>query len=177
MMDLDAAIGRVRAGDTEAYAAVVELTERRLRAFLAFHAPDRDLVDEVAQQAYITAYGKLADYTAGTNFLAWLKRIAFNHLQNECRRRQRAGNAHERLTELIAPEPAADPDLLAERGDALDRCLAGLADEARQLLDWRYRDGVSPAEIARRLGRQASGVRVALTRLRQALFTCMERHA
>ncbi len=177
-MDLDAAITAVRSGDTEAYATVVDLTERRLRAFLAFHAPDRELIDEVAQQAYITAYAKLADYAVGTSFLAWLKRIGFNHLQNECRRRQRAGSSRERLADLVAPTPETDDaDHLAERAGALDRCLAALGDEPRRLLDFRYRDQLSPSEIARRLGRLASSVRVALTRVRQVLLACMERHA
>jgi RNA polymerase sigma-70 factor (ECF subfamily) len=173
-MDLDAAIAAVRAGEREAYGAVIDHTEARLRAFLAFRAPQRELVDEVAQQAYITAYEKLADYRLGTSFLGWLKRIALNHLQNEHRRRQRGSSPTDRLSELLAPEPTTGED---ERAERLERCLTGLGQEARRLIDWRYRDGLSPAQIAERLGRLASSVRVALTRLRQALLTCIERHA
>ncbi len=171
-MELDAALAAVRAGDREAYASVVEATERRLRAFLAFRAPNRELVDEVAQQAYITAFSKLGDYQLGTSFLGWLKRIALNHLQNELRRRQRAGSALERLDDLLAPEAADEID---EREERLARCIATLDEGARRLIDWRYRDRLSPAQIADRLGRLAGSVRVTLTRLRQALLACLER--
>jgi RNA polymerase sigma-70 factor (ECF subfamily) len=176
-MDLDAAIAAVRAGDREAFGVVIDHTQARLRAFLAFRAPQRELVDEVAQQAYITAYEKLADYQLGSSFLAWLRRIALNHLQNECRRRQRAASPGDRLAELLAPEPEEPGEDDAERAERLVRCLTGLGEDARRLLDWRYRDGLSPGQIAERLGRLASSVRVALTRLRQALLTCIERHA
>ena len=174
-MDLDAALAAVRAGDREAFASVVDATERRLRAFLAFRAPHRELVDEVAQQAYIPAIAKLGAYALGTSFLGWLKRIALNHLQNELRRRQRAGSVLERLDDLLAPEAAAEAVEIDEREERLARCLATLGEDARRLLDWRYRDRLTPAQIAERLGKLAGSVRVSLTRLRQSLHACLER--
>ena len=91
--ELDQAIHSVKRGDTSAYGQIIRLTERRLRASLALQVPDREFVDEVAHLAYITAYEKLEDYMDGTNFLAWLKRIANNHLRNESRRRSHASSS------------------------------------------------------------------------------------
>lgn len=175
-MDLETAIQAVRNGDTSAYATVIEETERRLRAHLALQVPDRDLVDEVAHQAYITAYQKLNEYQAGTNFFAWVKRIAVFHLRNECRKRQHhAGTALERLNVLVAPGP--EPDERAETSDQVDqlrKCLDKMGPEARQLLDLRYKEALEPSEIAPKVGKAASHVRTILVRLRQALQKCME---
>ncbi|HYE05640.1 MAG TPA: sigma-70 family RNA polymerase sigma factor [Planctomycetota bacterium] len=175
-MDIEDAVVAVQAGDHEAYAIVVEGTQRRLRAFLAFRAPDRELIDEVAHAAYVTAFQKLAAYQPGTSFLAWLKAIALNHLRSE-RRRRSGGVPLEDIGAALAAEEAPRDDDLADRVGDLQRCLDRLGEDARRLLGLRYQDALSPAEIAGRLGRAASGVRTSLTRVRQALLPCMERHA
>jgi RNA polymerase sigma factor (sigma-70 family) len=46
--------------------------------------------------------------------------------------------------------------------------------QARRLLEWRYRESLSTAEIARRLGRTDPWVRTTLSRLRQELRVCLE---
>lgn len=175
-MELEAAIRAVRNGDAEAYATVVQHSERRLRAFLALQVPDRELVDEVAHLAYITAYEKLQTYELGTNFLAWLKRIALFHLRNECRRRHsHGGTPVEELTFLVAPGPApGDREELRDEVARLERCLQKLGPDARELIHLRYSEALEPTDIAERVGKAASHVRTILTRLRQSLATCME---
>src|SRR5262249_55623778 len=134
-------------------------------------------VDEVAHVAYITAYEKLHDYKTGTNFFAWLKRIALNHLHNECRRRSHNAEGVEKLSLLIAPGPAATEseetrDLVAQ----LQRCMEKPGPEARELLELRYQGAMEPIQIGKQLGKTASTVRTILTRLRQSLLNCMEAH-
>ncbi|HTL17654.1 MAG TPA: sigma-70 family RNA polymerase sigma factor [Patescibacteria group bacterium] len=173
-MELEAALQRVRDGDLEAYGTVIELTASRLRAFLALRVPDRDLVDETAHEAYIIAYEKLDQYVPNTNFEAWLRQIAFLLLRNACRRRRATGaGALERLAFLAAP---SGPDTLELREDIdrLQHCLDQLEPPARELLDLRYRQRMTPADIASRTGRKAATIRSLLTRLRQILRQCME---
>jgi RNA polymerase sigma-70 factor (ECF subfamily) len=175
-MELEQAIQAVRGGDQGAFADIIEQTERRLRASLALQVADRDLVDEVAHQAYITAYQKINEYNAGTNFYAWLRRIAQFHLRNECRRRTHAGlTPLEQLNVLIAPN--IDPTQAEETRDSvamLHRCMEKLGPDARQLLQMRYEECMEPAEIAKQIGKGASHVRTILTRVRQSLMNCME---
>jgi RNA polymerase sigma-70 factor (ECF subfamily) len=176
-MDLDAAIKAVQEGDQAAFAVIVDQTERRLRASLALQLPDRELIDEVAHMAYITAYEKIHDYQPGTNFVAWLKRIAINHLHNECRRRSHSAEGVEKLSLLIAPGPAVtESEEVRDRLVHLQRCLEKLGPEARELIEMRYEKLLEPMEIGRQLGKNASTVRTILTRVRQSLLHCMEAH-
>ncbi|HYG75240.1 MAG TPA: sigma-70 family RNA polymerase sigma factor [Planctomycetota bacterium] len=173
--ELDQAVQSVKDGDSAAFEQIIELTERRLRAFLALQVPDRELVDEVAHQAYITAYEKLDEYASGTNFIGWLKRIAVNHLRNECRRRSHASTSQERLAVLIAPGPTpTESNETSDRVACLQRCLQKLPPDARRLLLLRYEECLEPAQIAEKVGKGASHVRTILTRLRQSLLECME---
>ena len=173
-MDLEEALRQVREGDQEAYAVVIELTERSLRAFLALRLPDRELVDESAHLGYITAYEKLNEYKPHTHFETWLRQMALFHLRNARRKHHPVeGGALERLARLAAPSV---PDRL-ELTDDVERlrgCLEKLDANARQLIELRYRECLEPAGIAERTGRNAATVRSILTRLRQMLRQCME---
>lgn len=175
-MDLDEAVHAVGEGDQAAFSIIIEQTERRLRAYLALQVPDRELVDEVAHQAYITAYQKLNEYQPGTNFYAWLRRIAQNHFRNECRRRNHGDLCSaEKLSLLIAPGPSpTEAEETRDQVAQLNRCLEKLSPDNRRLLDLRYRDCLEPTDIARQTGKGASAVRTILTRLRQSLVQCME---
>jgi RNA polymerase sigma-70 factor, ECF subfamily len=175
-MELEDAIKAVRGGNQGAFANIIDQTEKRLRASLALQVADRDLIDEVAHQAYITAYQKINEYNAGTNFYGWIRRIAQFHLRNECRRRTHAGlTPVEQLNLLVAPN--VDPTEAEETRDdvaILQRCMEKLGPDARQMLQMRYEECLEPADIAKQLGKGASSVRTILTRVRQSLMHCME---
>ena len=166
-MELEDAIRAVRGGNQSAFEVIIDQTEKRLRASLALQVADRDLVDEVAHQAYITAFQKLNEYQTGTNFYAWLRRISVNHLRNECRRRSHAGlTPVEMLNVLVAP--GIDPSLAEDTRDAvasLQQCMEKLGPDARRMLQLRYEDCLEPAEIGKQLGKAASNVRTMLTRV------------
>jgi RNA polymerase sigma-70 factor (ECF subfamily) len=176
MKEVDEAIRAVREGHHAAFRTVVEQTQRDLRAYVALHAPVRELVDEVAQQTYITAFERIGTYRAGTHLLAWLKRIAWNHLQNERRRiRRREVPVEDVASILAAPAQTAGPeheDQLA----ALRRCLSELAPNVRRLVELRYKHDLPPTELARRESRPPATIRTILTRARRALLECLERH-
>ena len=50
-----------------------------LRAFARGLCGNRDLADDLAQEALAKAWGARASYTPGTNFRAWIFRILRNH--------------------------------------------------------------------------------------------------
>ena len=75
---LDAAIIRSRSGDRDAYRQVIEGVEAAVRIVVAAIVPDRAQVDDVAQEVFITAWGKLDDYHAGSDPVRWFKAIARN---------------------------------------------------------------------------------------------------
>jgi len=67
------------------------------------------------------------------------------------------------------------PEILGPRTEALKKCLGKLAPKAAELIRRRYHLGEMPEMIAERIGWTPSAVRVALTRARQSLRTCVDR--
>jgi len=177
----DPLIDRVRAGDREAYAAVVEAHQDMLVGYACFLVPDRDLAEELAHQTFIRAYERLADFDAERDFAIWLRAICRSLAQGELTRRRRErhnlGNAREFLRQQVLTSAADDPEAGSDgdRLDALRRCLDGLDGPLRDLVAVRYRDDCAVAEAAERLGRSVTWVTTTLGRLRERLRECVER--
>ena len=83
---LDALVGATLAGDREAYRQIITLSEAKVRVVLAAILPDSSVVEDLAQEVYVTAFYKLVDYRPGSDFLASLTTIARNLALNERRR-------------------------------------------------------------------------------------------
>lgn len=176
--DIDQAILRVQAGSTEDYQTIVAAYHRRLRLWLAAFCPPGVEADEVTHVAFLEAYRRIARYKAGTDFFAWLCAFARNLVLTECEKIQRRARNQQNYLELCLVEQQAAAARVAQpmvevRSRLLAECVELLKQEARQLIAWRYGDGIRVDAIAKRLGRSASAVSVQLFGLRKVLRDCV----
>ncbi len=145
-----------------------------VRGFIYTLLPINDYADDLLQEVFITAMEKAADYEHGTNFHAWVCTIArFKIL--EFRRAQ----ARLRLLSPDAMEALADDVPRASEAERdnvrlLQRCMEKLAPAAREVLELRYRDAKTPAQIAAIRSNTPLSVNVALSRARSFLRRCMD---
>ena len=153
--ELEDAIARARTGDQEAYRSVIAATDAAVRIVVAAIVPERSQVDDVVQEVFITAWGKLGDYQPGTEPLRWFKAFARNLALNARRQWLRQeGLRHSYRVELERRlEPAllelsasASSDLL----EVLEACMSVLAETGQGLLREHYWEGHSSEDIARR---------------------------
>ena len=178
--DLDPLVRRARAGDRDAFRDLVLATQARLALSIASHLVTRDLIEEVLQETYVTAFEKLDQYRQEGAFLAWLKAIARNRLFLIWRERRRAALAHgDALDEVVADHHLADleEDAADQRADQVRRmaaCLERLPPRARTLLERRYRDGHALATLAQNFKQTTAALSVTLFRLRQQVRACIE---
>ena len=170
-------VSRAKAGDLAAYEELVRGNVRRLRAYIALRAPAPHLVDELAQEAFIVAHGKLDKLRPGTPFLAWVRGIAWQLLRRERKRFALDSVNRERLAEHVSilqslPLEGAAVDGRIER---LEICLKKVSDGLRRLLDLRYGDGLASKAIAKQVGESDDAVRTKLSRVRKQLRACVEK--
>ncbi len=164
-----------RAGDGDAFAALLDRQLPHVRTFLALKAPVPQLVDELAHDTFVFAYRHLDEFDPVTSFRAWLRAIAWNLLRAEVQRFARERVQVERFVAWQLEEwTAATPEPSAEAEHLLD-CVGELPEPLRQLVALKYQEDRSGEEIAARLGRSAVWVRVSLFRVRQLLRECVER--
>jgi len=177
----EAILARAVGGDREAFAELVGMHERAVRAFLSRLLGDVHAADDVAQEVFIDCYRRLASYRGEGSFRGWLFAAARNRavslLRLLARRRTHAVADLEATLAEVRAGRAAEADLLAEEGlqAQLAACLAELPEKSRQLVEEHYTLGRSAESIARSLDRSGSAVRMALLRIRTALGTCIRR--
>lgn len=149
----------------------------RVRAFVRSLGVDTDWVDDIAQEAFMTAYREWSSFDPSRDFGKWVRGIAANIVRNEIRkhaRRQRILNTE--LTDMLmhrhreATEDRAEPLAI----DAIRACVGELGPASLKVVQGRYRDGLSAPELANLLGKSASAVRQMLVRIRRQLRACVE---
>lgn len=81
----DDIIGRVLAGERNAYRLLVERYGSRLHAFCRLRMHSSEDADDAAQEVFIRAFNSLHKFRRGESFPAWLFAIAANHLRTRFR--------------------------------------------------------------------------------------------
>lgn len=155
-------------GDARAFEALIELHDRALRGLAFRLLEDRFAMQDVMQEAYVSAYRAIGSFSGGSAIGTWLYRIVYNACMDELRRRPR--RAHANLDDALQhADPAPGPDeAVAARSD-LAVALAALAPEHRAVVLLVDAEGLSYGEAAQALGTTVATVTSRLHRARAAL--------
>jgi len=164
--------------DAARIAQLVVKHRHGLLAYLYGVLPDAHVAEDLFQEVCVVAVQKAAEFQDGTNFVAWARTIARNKLREQLRRRSgiAVDDAFFDGLETAFDDARAAFDADA-RKEALRGCLGELQDRARQMLVWRYEEGLTAASIAERTGQSRAGVNSLLQRVREILRDCVQRKA
>jgi RNA polymerase sigma-70 factor, ECF subfamily len=166
-----------RAGDADAWDALVALHMRRAHALALRLLGDPDDAQDLVQDAFIAALRRIDGFEPGRSFAPWLLRIVFNRGLNMRKARARRGTQPVPAT---TPARSATPLENAERSelrDALAEALATLPERRRWIVKLFDIDGFPGSEIAAMLGIPEGTVRWELHQARRALRSALAAHA
>lgn len=166
-----AAVAGAQRGEEEAIERLFRAHWPRAYRAAQMIARDPAAAEDIAQEAFVAAIGRLERFDRRRPFGPWLYRIAVNRAIDWTRtralRREQGPAAIERLA---APAPGTgDPDPRTER---LAEALDGLSPEHRAVIAMRYVLELRPGEIATELGLPRGTVN---SRLRRGLDQLGER--
>jgi RNA polymerase sigma-70 factor (ECF subfamily) len=174
------AIQKVLKGDRDAYRGIVRECGPAIRAFLAAHLSQPDLVDDLAQETFIAAFENLGRFEQDSDLGSWLKGIARNKLLMHLRRRYQHGEALERL-KAEAAEKVFEETCRLQEGDGartvdqLRQCMEKLPPRLLTVVRARYFDRERVTSIASKLKTSATAISSLLFRGRKELESCLER--
>ncbi|MEN1679629.1 MAG: sigma-70 family RNA polymerase sigma factor [Planctomycetota bacterium] len=150
--------------------------QRRVHAYIGTVLPSRGDADDVMQETSIALWKKWGEFDRSRDFFRWACGIA--RIEVLRYRRKHATQRlflEEKLMESIADEAIRQAQTVDLRGAALEHCLTKLNDDSRQLIEYRYGQGVTALQTATDLGRPPSTVYKALARIRKTLLECIRR--
>jgi RNA polymerase sigma-70 factor (ECF subfamily) len=153
---------RARDGNRSSFDELVVRYRPRLVAFLARRLNDASEAEDVAQETFLRAYDRIAQYDPSRPFGTWLfaigKHVATNHAVARGRR------------EVRETRGASSQVAETEIGEVWARAQAVLSPAAYRVLWLRYVQGMSVREIATELGRSSVAIKVTLFRARRRML-------
>jgi RNA polymerase sigma-70 factor, ECF subfamily len=169
-------------GRTEAFEQLVIRYQDRLYNALVRIVGSADDADDVAQDAFVQAFQKLATFRGNASFYSWLFRIALNAAASRKRPAWRKWASIEVIREQTGHDPGdyrqdAAPGHALEVGErqaAVQAALAQLAEEFRIPLVLREIDGLKYEEISEILDCPIGTVRSRIHRGRAELRRRLE---
>lgn len=176
-MDPEEEANRIRSaqGDARCFAPLYERYFAEVFRFILRRAGDRDRTADLTQQTFLKAMLALPKYEfRGTPFRAWLYRIALNELRMHWRKRK------EVVIEMSFVEVRSLGEELGaaiedERMQQLARAMGSLPSGKARLIELRFMDGLSFAEmgVVLEIGEDAAKMRThrVLTLLRSMITT------
>lgn len=129
-----AVVGRVLAGDTSAFARIVERWQSPLVNLAWRYCRNRGRAEEMAQEAFLRAWRNLSQWRGDSAFSTWLFALAANHYRTEIRRVPATMLSLDEIAE--PPDERLSPTVLddASRDESIRRAVLALPD--------KYRDAV-----------------------------------
>jgi RNA polymerase sigma-70 factor (ECF subfamily) len=180
-------VARAREGDPAAFESLVRRHEGQVYRLARRMLGDADEALDAAQETFLRVYRGLKDFRGEARLRTWIIGIALNvcrsHLSSSARH-QRSRNVpieqDDPASGVIYARPILDPHpdpeaaaMESELRAALERALAGLSREHREILLMREMQGMDYEELALVCGCPVGTVKSRLCRARQALREAM----
>jgi len=146
------AVARAKEGDDEALRFLYITYSQNIYGYVRSIVRDDHEAEDVTQHVFAKLMTSLVKYDdRGVPFFAWLIRLARN-----------VAIDHLRANRLTPTETVLDPASFSDRdidhGETVRAALAALPDEQREVVVLRHIVGLTPAEIADRMGRTESSI-------------------
>jgi RNA polymerase sigma-70 factor, ECF subfamily len=163
-------ISEVLNGEVEAYRYLVDRYLKGLLSHLYNLLGDRDLAEDVTQDAFLKAYQKLGQYKSQYAFSTWLYAIADNLAYKQMKRSRRFTSFDE-VEDFIADshDSAADRIDRAHQQLKVRQAIQKLDPHYRQVISLYYWENRSYEEIAYILKRPIGTIRTWLRRSKDEL--------
>ncbi|MFB3854556.1 MAG: RNA polymerase sigma factor [Vicinamibacterales bacterium] len=171
-------VALVLAGSEKASRELVRRYERPVYNLIARMVGNPALAEDLAQETFLRMFRGLKSYDPGQKFSNWLLRIAHNLTVDHLRIRRLdtvpldEDPSGRPVEERVVAGPEDDPARALERSDiaaAIDRALARLRPEYRQLVVLRYLEDLGYEDLVEVTGLPLGTVKSFLHRARAAM--------
>jgi RNA polymerase sigma-70 factor (ECF subfamily) len=157
------AVGRAKDGDSEAIRYLYASYSDNVYGYVRSIVRDEYEAEDVTQHVFAKLMTKISSFDdRGIPFFAWLLRLARNVAIDHLR-----ANRVTPTEEVLSPDSTWDADM--ERAETVRGALKTLPDEQRKVVFLRHVVGLTPGEIADRMGRTESSIHGLHHRGRHAL--------
>ena len=165
-------VEQAQRGDREAFGILARTHGDRLMAIAQRILRDVGRAEDAVQQTLVIAWRELPGLRDPDRFDAWLQRLLVNASYAEARR-SRAWTANVRILPVDGPA-GMDETLSLDDRDRIERGFRRLPPDQRAILVFTHYLGLTPTEIAERLGISSGTARSRLHYAHRAMRAALE---
>ncbi len=173
-------VDAAREGDKQAFNRLVQAYQRPVYNLTYRMLGNSEEAEDAAQETFLRAYSRLAQYDPQMKFSTWLFSIANHHCIDRLRKRRAVYvsiDDNPVLENLVGETPAPEHQALHKEQSVELQALIGMLDpDYRTPLVLRYWEELSYEEIAQTMGVTVAAVKSRLFRARQQLAALYERN-
>ena len=179
-----ALVRRVKKGDYRAFDLLVLKYQSRVIATVFKYVKEKQLAEDIAQEAFIKSYKSLDSFREESSFYTWVYRIAVNTAKNyivSSKRREEIimtdlsedNNYYPEKLDIDSPQDILNA---SELRDLIFATLSSLGEETRTALSLREFDGLSYEQIAEISNCPVGTVRSRIFRGREMIEEKVRKH-
>ncbi len=178
-----AVVAKARAGDREAFRALVDRHSRYVFSLAHRMTGNAQDAEDVVQEAWLKAHKQLSRFEARADFRTWLHRITVNCSIDLIRGRRHREDAHDPadleqgpLSERGAAAPPTPERMAASTqiSDRVNEALGLLTALERAAFTLRHVEGLSIEEVGEQLGMKASATKHSIFRAVKKMRSALE---
>ena len=161
-------------GDAAAYGRIVCGCQSMVTSIAWAIVRDVPASEDIAQDAFLSAWQNLRKLGNPASFLPWLRQITRNlardHLRAQSHRANPEGDVEALIAAVADPSPGPDQSVADAQQERLAaELIDALPEDSREALLLYYREGQSSKRVAVLLGLQDAAVRKRISRARQSV--------
>lgn len=164
---LEELVRRAQDGDFDAFEQIYGRLSGRVHALCLRMTANRARAEDLTQDTFVRAWERLETFRGGSQFPAWLKRLAINIVLSDRRYRSRRQD-RESGGDVLEFKAAGQPSVTATVLD-LEKAVSGLPPQARRVFVLHDVEGYRHAEVARLLDVAEGTSKAQLHRARKLL--------
>jgi RNA polymerase sigma-70 factor (ECF subfamily) len=163
-----------RGQDNERFVRLFANGQREVLRYILALVPDANDADEILQETAVALWKKFDQFEPSSPFVPWACRFAIHYvLKYREQRARRSKFLSIEVIDQLATERLKEDEALEVRRRALTTCLKQLSDIERLLVEQRYSERTTVAQMAEVTGQKVSALYRALERVRRRLFECI----
>ena len=152
--------------------------QSRLYAYVLSLLGDRTQAEDAMQETNAVLWRKAHDFEPGTNFGAWMLKVAYFQVLAHRRRVNRDRLVFDDdFLQDIAEDAEQQCERQEEKQRLLNDCIGKLNERHQELIHRRYTEGATLKSIASQSGQSENTIKQALFRARAALVECVKRQS
>ena len=161
----------------EEYQELIRQHQKLLHDFIFSICPDHAAADDIRQETNRVLWVKRIQFSLGTNFSAWCRKIAHFQTLRFLKHNKRKSwlRFDSDLVHALAEAYEDNDEGRKRRSEAMKTCKQALSAEDRKLLNMRYELSMSQRQISEKTKRTEGALKQVFLRIRKTLRLCIER--